>query len=179
MDYNDLRSLIQQMHMHMRLDVLLIDTNERPWLLIVNDNARVAWCTDFESAQKEKEGSKHAFIASWKLKRKDNYYKVTIQWLASSTCCLLLPLGRMLGMSPVYCMWTVTYLKRDKCKMMSRWKIVISNIFIWITTMKINKMNNSIKSWVWKYKNVQLSVNTSNTYWTELKMFSEYFPISN
>ena len=44
MDYNDLRSLIQQMHMHMRLDVLLIDTNVRPWLLIVNDNARVAWC---------------------------------------------------------------------------------------------------------------------------------------
>ena len=36
-------------------------------------------CTDFESVQKEKEGSKHAFIASWKLKRKDNYYKSTIQ----------------------------------------------------------------------------------------------------
>ena len=36
-------------------------------------------CTDFESEQKEKEGSKHAFIASWKLKRKDNYYKSTIQ----------------------------------------------------------------------------------------------------
>ena len=32
-----------------------------------------SFCTDFESEQKEKEGSEHAFIASWKLKRKDNY----------------------------------------------------------------------------------------------------------
>ena len=48
MDYNDLRFLIKQMHMHMRpiiiLEVLLIEANECPWFLIVNDNARVARC---------------------------------------------------------------------------------------------------------------------------------------
>ena len=52
-----------------------------------------------QNKRKRKVRNMH-FIASWKLKRKDNYYKSTIQWLASSTCCLLLPLGRMLGMSP-------------------------------------------------------------------------------